>query len=75
MATHSSNLAWKIPCSEEAGNIQSMVPQRVGHNGVTKHRTLKERRLAEQENSMNKMVRSERFDELSYGFADGLIMW
>ena len=43
-----------------------MVPQRVGDNGVTKHRTLKERRLAEQENSMNKMVRSERFDELGF---------
>ena len=50
MATHSSNLAWKIPCSE-AGRIQSVVPQRVGHNEVIKHRTLKERKIVEQEDS------------------------
>ena len=32
VATHSSNLAWKIPWTEEPGGIQSMVSQRVGHN-------------------------------------------
>ena len=32
MATLSSNLAWKIPWTEEPGGIQSMVSQRVGHN-------------------------------------------
>ena len=32
MATHSSNLAWKIPCMEEPGWLQSMGSQRVGHN-------------------------------------------
>ena len=31
MATHSSNLAWKIPCMEEPGWLQSMGSQRVGH--------------------------------------------
>ena len=31
MATHSSTLAWKIPW-EEPGSLQSMGPQRVGHN-------------------------------------------
>ena len=32
MATNSSILAWKIPCTEEPGGLQSMVSQRVGHN-------------------------------------------
>ena len=30
MATHSSNLAWKIPWTEEPGRLQSMGSQRVG---------------------------------------------
>ena len=32
MATHSSILAWRIPCTEESGGIQSMGSQRVRHN-------------------------------------------
>jgi len=32
MAPHSSTLAWKIPCTEEPGGLQSMGFQRVGHN-------------------------------------------
>ena len=32
MATHSSILAWKISWTEEAGGLQSMGSQRVGHN-------------------------------------------
>jgi len=36
MATHSSNLAWKIPWTEEAGAPQSMLSQRVEHDWVTK---------------------------------------
>ena len=32
MATHSSTLAWKIPCMEEPGRPQSMESQRVGHD-------------------------------------------
>ena len=32
MAPHSSTLAWKIPCMEEHGRLQSMGSQRVGHN-------------------------------------------
>ena len=32
MATHSSIRAWKIPCIEESGGLQSMGSQRVGHN-------------------------------------------
>ena len=35
MATHSSTLAWKSPWKEEAGRLQSMELQRVGHNKVT----------------------------------------
>ena len=35
MPTHSSILAWRIPCIEEPGGLQSMGSQRVGHNWVT----------------------------------------
>ena len=36
MATHSSVLAWEIPCTEEPGRLQSMGLQRIRHNIVTK---------------------------------------
>ena len=32
LATHSSILAWKIPCVEEPGRLQSMGSQRVRHD-------------------------------------------
>jgi len=32
MATHSSTLAWRIPWREEAGRLQCMGSQRVGHD-------------------------------------------
>ena len=32
LATHSSILAWRIPWTEEPGELQSMESQRVGHN-------------------------------------------
>ena len=32
MATHSSILAWRTPCTEVPGGLQSMGLQRVGHN-------------------------------------------
>ena len=35
MATHSSVLAWRIPWTEEAGRLQSMGSQRVGHGWET----------------------------------------
>ena len=35
MATHSSNLAWRIPRAEEPGGLQSMSLQRVGHDWAT----------------------------------------
>ena len=35
MATHSSILAWEIPWTEEAGELQSMGSQRVRHDLVT----------------------------------------
>ena len=31
MATHSSILAWRIPCTEEPGRLQSMGSQGVRH--------------------------------------------
>ena len=35
MATHSSTLAWKIPCTEEPGRLLSMGSHRVGHDWAT----------------------------------------
>ena len=35
MAAHSSTLAWKIPCTEKPGRLQSMGSQRVGHDWTT----------------------------------------
>ena len=35
MAPHSSNLAWKIPWTEEPGGLQSMGSLRLGHDWVT----------------------------------------
>ena len=32
MATHSSILTWKIPCTEEPDGLQSMGSQRFGHD-------------------------------------------
>ena len=37
MSTHSSILAWRIPWIEEAGRLQSMELQRIGHDWVTKN--------------------------------------
>ena len=37
MATHSGILAWKIPRTEEHGGLQSMEPQRVGHDLAIEH--------------------------------------
>ena len=35
MAPYSSTLAWKIPCTEEPGGLQSMGSWRVGHDWAT----------------------------------------
>ena len=32
MATHSSILAWKMPCTEEPGGLPSLGSHRVGHD-------------------------------------------
>ena len=32
MATHSSIPAWRIPWTEEAGSLQSVESQRIGHD-------------------------------------------
>ena len=36
MATHSGILAWEIPWTEEPGRLQSMGPERVGYDLVSK---------------------------------------
>ena len=35
VAPHSSTLAWRIPCTEEPGGLQSMGSLRVGHDWAT----------------------------------------
>ena len=35
MAIHSGVLAWRIPWTEDPGELQSMGSQRVKHDGVT----------------------------------------
>ena len=42
MTTHSSNLAWRPPWTEEAGGLQSIGLQRVDTTEVTQHSTHKE---------------------------------
>ena len=39
MATHFSNLAWRIPWTEEPGRLQSMGSQRIRHNWMTNAHT------------------------------------
>ena len=39
MATHSSNLAWRIPRTEEPGGLQSIGLQRVDTTEATWHST------------------------------------
>ena len=34
MATHSGILAWRIPCTEEPGGLQSMGSRKIGHDWV-----------------------------------------
>ena len=36
MAPHATNLAWRIPWTEEPGGLQSMGSQRVGHDLAAK---------------------------------------
>ena len=35
IATHTNDLAWRIPWTEEPGGLQSMKSQRVGHDSAT----------------------------------------
>ena len=37
MVTHSSILVWRIPWTEKPGRLQSLRPQSIRHNWVTKH--------------------------------------
>ena len=46
MATHSSILVWEIQWTKECGGLQSMVPQRVGHDWATSAHTHTHRHLA-----------------------------
>ena len=43
MATHSSILAWEIPWTEEPGGLQSIVSQKVRHDGSNLAHTGKHR--------------------------------
>ena len=41
IATYSSILAWKIPCTEEPGGLQFIGSERVGHNWVSTNKQQK----------------------------------
>ena len=41
MATHTNSPAWRIPCTEEPGGLQSMGSQRVGHDWSTNTSTFR----------------------------------
>ena len=48
MAIHSSILAWRIPWTEDPGELQSMVSQRVGHKRAhTQHTYQKKKTFSE----------------------------
>ena len=49
-ATHSSILAWRIPWTEEPGELQSMGSQRVGHSWATNTFTFFHQKLEEARN-------------------------
>ena len=62
MATHSDNLAWRVPWTEEPGRLQSMGLQRVGHDWATNTHiiikfyffdTVEEQIFSEELNNMN----------------------
>ena len=40
MATHSGNLAWRIPWTDQADGLQSMGSQRIGHDFATKQQPI-----------------------------------
>ena len=40
METHSSILAWRIPCTGEVGRLQSIGSHRVGHKPLSMHMSI-----------------------------------
>ena len=54
MATHSSILAWRIPWTQEPGELQSMESQRVGHDLATKRRQWKTKQKTPSIHTINK---------------------
>ena len=45
MATHSSILAWRIPCTEKPGGLQSTGSHRVGHDRSNLAHTAQKERI------------------------------
>ena len=70
MATHSSILAWEIPRTEEPGGLQSMGPQRFGHDQVMKERRQQQLRRLQELNARRReeklQLDQERLDRLLY---------
>ena len=58
MATHSSILAWKIPRTEDSGELQSMGSQRALHNWVTNTKTLSDWAGSVEEKKVSAVVRT-----------------
>ena len=62
MATHSSNLAWEIPWTEEPGGLQSMGSPRIGHDFATKHAHTMGKKTQNNTKRLDKIVYSASFN-------------
>ena len=62
MVTNSSNLAGKIPWTEEPSGPQSMGSQRVGHNLATKQQILSTQKLVQWEKGMKEQKSKNTWD-------------
>ena len=70
MAIHSRTIAWKIPLTEEAGRLQSMGSQRVGHDWATSlHYDYKMNNLEETNKFLEKynllILNQEKFENMN----------
>ena len=83
MATHSSNLTWKISWMEEPGRLQPMASQRVGHEWATslsllkmelKYFVIKYRKHIKNWELYNTFVNYSAWQILSFGFFSNFLL-
>ena len=67
METHSNILAWRIPWTEEPGELQSIGSQRVGHDGVNEQQQQVATKwlLSPQESRLCELFACEEFLDIS----------